>query len=181
MNNWLLSCRWMCPSAGASCVAAGNSSTRSDASFTFRSARTLCHRLSFSGTLVSTRTSSGPFPTSKEKTTSEEAGEERWWSEQLDQIRVMVVHTEAFGWLGDCHTSRVSLTCFCWLLTGWLTNLPWHFEIIVSSHEWDIANPLCRFQMRRSSIFAHREKHFKQSITTLCVMMLTLLKLQYDE
>lgn len=76
MNNWLLSCRWMCPSAGASCVAAGKLSTRSDASFTFRSARTLCHRLSFSGTCVSTRTSSGPFPTSKEKTTSEEAGAE---------------------------------------------------------------------------------------------------------
>ncbi len=75
INNWLLSCRWICPSAGASCLATGNSSTRNDASFTFRSARTLCHRLSFSGTLVSTRTSSGPFPTSKEKTTSEEAGE----------------------------------------------------------------------------------------------------------
>lgn len=76
MNNWLLSCSWVCPSAGASCTAAGNPSTRRDASFTLRSARMLCHRLSFSRTLVSTRTSSGPFPTSKEKTTSEAAGAE---------------------------------------------------------------------------------------------------------
>ena len=73
MNSWLLSCRWKCPSAGASCVATGSSSSRSDASLTFRSARTRCHRLSSSGTLDSTRTSSGPLPTSKEKTTWVEA------------------------------------------------------------------------------------------------------------
>lgn len=77
MNNWLLSCKWMCPSVGACCVAAGYLSTRSEASLMFRSACTLCHRLSFRGTFVSTLTSRGPFPTSKEKTTSEEAKEEQ--------------------------------------------------------------------------------------------------------
>lgn len=81
MNSWLLSCRWKCPSAGASCVATGSSSSRSDASFTFRSARTRCHRLSFSGTLDSTRTSSGPLPTSKEKTTWVEA-----WQRRMDSM-----------------------------------------------------------------------------------------------
>lgn len=73
INSWLLSCRWKCPSAGASCVATARSSSRSDASLTFRSARTRCQRLSLSGTPDSTRTSSGPFPTSKEKSTWEEA------------------------------------------------------------------------------------------------------------
>lgn len=82
INSWLLSCRWKCPSAGASCVATARSSSRSDASLTLRSARTRCHRLSFSGALDSTRTSSGPLPTSKEKSTREEAEggveEKRW-------------------------------------------------------------------------------------------------------
>ena len=73
INNWLLSCRWMCPSAGASCVAAGSSSSRSDASLTLRSARMRCHLLSFSGTPAFTWTSNGPLPTSKEKRTSVEA------------------------------------------------------------------------------------------------------------
>lgn len=75
INNWLFSCRWMCPSAGASCVAAGSSSRRSDASLTLRSARMRCHLLSFSGTSAFTRTSNGPLPTSKEKRTSAEAVE----------------------------------------------------------------------------------------------------------
>lgn len=82
MNNWLLSCKWMCPSVGACCVAAGSLSTRSEASLMLRSALTMCHRLSFRGPFASTLTSRGPFPTSKEKTTSEEA-KERQWSEQL--------------------------------------------------------------------------------------------------
>lgn len=73
INNWLFSCRWMCPSAGASCVAAGSSSRRSDASLTLRSAWTRCHLLSFSGKPAFTWTSNGPLPTSKEKRTSVEA------------------------------------------------------------------------------------------------------------
>ncbi len=73
INNWLFSCRWMCPSAGASCVAAGSSSRRSDASLTLRSARMRCHLSSFSGKPAFTRTSKGPLPTSKEKRTSVDA------------------------------------------------------------------------------------------------------------
>lgn len=73
INSWLLSCRWMWPSAGASCVVGGSSSSRSDASFTLRSARMRCHLLSFSGELLLTETSNGPLPTSKEKRTSLEA------------------------------------------------------------------------------------------------------------
>ena len=92
MNSWLLSCRWKCPSAGASCVATGSSSSRSDASLTFRSARTRCHRLSSSGTLDSTRTSSGPLPTSKEKTTWVEADGEnrRRWERKRSQKKIQI-------------------------------------------------------------------------------------------
>lgn len=77
INNWLFSCKWMCPSAGASCNAGGSSLRRSDASFTFRSTRTRCHLLSFSGKPAFTRTSTGPLPTSKEKRTSVEAATEK--------------------------------------------------------------------------------------------------------
>lgn len=77
MNNWLLSCRWMCPSMGASWVAAGSSSRRSNASLMLRSARMRCHLLSFSGTSAFARTSKGPLPTSKENRTSVEAASVR--------------------------------------------------------------------------------------------------------
>lgn len=126
MNNWLLSCRWMCPSAGASCVAAGNSSTRNEASFTFRSARTLCHRLSFKGTFVSARTSSGPFPTSKEKMTSEEAGEEGYgqiswlryqWSEKTTK-KQRLFYDKSKRPL-QSHGSRMSSACSWWRATKW--------------------------------------------------------------
>lgn len=129
MNNWLLSCRWTCPSLGARCVAAGYLSTRSEASLMFRSARTLCHRLSFRGTFVSTLTSRGPFPTSKEKITSEEAKGGQW-SEQLqlewNNLKQLMVNT--------LKLARVSPTEL------WLAVLSWHWEIAVLT-EWDVANP----------------------------------------
>lgn len=139
MNNWLLSCRWMCPSAGASCVAAGNSSTRSDASLTFRSALTLCHRLSFSGTLVSTRTSSGPFPTSKEKTTSEDAWEQgNCQDNEISDMDKVVIKKQNHK-RDDLGDSSVGLSLSYWTLISKLSNLcallqiPGHFWIIHSS------------------------------------------------
>lgn len=86
INNWLFSCRWMCPSAGASCVAAGSSSRRSDASLTFRSARMRCHLLSFSGEPAFTWTASGPLPTSKEKRTSVEAASGKTETQSQDLL-----------------------------------------------------------------------------------------------
>lgn len=91
MNSWLLSCKWTCPSAGASCVATGRLSSRSDASLMFRSARTRCHRLSFNGTVDSTLTSSGPLPTSKEKTTRVDAWERKKRTEISDRICYLVL------------------------------------------------------------------------------------------
>ncbi len=73
-NSWLLSCRWMCPSAGAFWTALGWWSTYSEASFTFLSALTWCQRSSFRAAGVSTFTSRGPFPTSNEKSTWVGAG-----------------------------------------------------------------------------------------------------------
>lgn len=73
-NSWLLSCRWMCPSAGAFWTAPGWWSTYSEASFTFLSALTWCQRSSFRADAVSTFTSRGPFPTSNEKSTWVGAG-----------------------------------------------------------------------------------------------------------
>ncbi|CAG5896353.1 unnamed protein product [Menidia menidia] len=71
LNSFFARFEWKCPSGGASWAAAGSPSTLSHASFTFRSAQTRCHRLSFNGAPDSTRTSRGPFPTSKENTTSQ--------------------------------------------------------------------------------------------------------------
>lgn len=73
-KSWLLSCKWVCPSAGAGWVLLGSWSTWSDASLMFLSAFTWCHRLSLKGVRDCTVTSQGPFPTSKEKVTSAEPG-----------------------------------------------------------------------------------------------------------
>lgn len=75
INSCPLSCRRAWPSCGASRKRRGSWSTCSDASFTFRSARTWCHCLSFRGTWDFTVRTSGPLPTSNENATVDGAGE----------------------------------------------------------------------------------------------------------
>lgn len=72
-KSWLLSCRRRRPSAGAARTCGRSWSTCREAPFTLRSARTRCHRPSLKGVADCTETSQGPFPTSKDRVTSEGA------------------------------------------------------------------------------------------------------------
>lgn len=69
-KSWLKSWRRVWPWGGPGRTSLYTLSNRSTASFTLRSASTLCHWLLLRGVGERTFSSTGPFPTSKEKDTT---------------------------------------------------------------------------------------------------------------